>query len=315
MNGTGPVLPGWLKESPPAAEPRREHRRRRGFVEKSLYGFAEALRNELFAEQVARQPGLLQRLDPRVKVLTLLGLIGVAVALHQLLSLLLLNLWLFWLARSSRVPLRLFVRRVWIVVPLFTGVVVLPTLFNVVRPGTPLLVLFHLGHPVQVGPWTLPAVVTVTRQGAVSAALLVLRVGASVSLAVLLTLTTRWPALLKALGVLRLPAVFLSVLEMAYRYLFLLLQVSTETFSARRSRMVGRGTTREQRRFIASAMGSLWQRTQVIGAEVYGAMLSRGYTGTPRSTAKHRLRPSDGLWVLIVVLVSLFLLGGDRVLG
>ena len=60
---------------------------------------------------------------------------------------------------------RVFAKRVWIVVPLFTGVVVFPGLFNVVRPGTPLLVLFHLGGPVKLGFWKFPAEVAITRKG------------------------------------------------------------------------------------------------------------------------------------------------------
>ena len=317
MSGLPPSLPGWLEEPPregdePAA---RQRRRRVGFLEKTLHEFAEALRDEVFSEQLARQPGLLQRVDPRVKLLTVLALIGVAATLHHLLTLLLLNLWLFWLARSSRVPLRIFLKRVWIVVPLFTGVVVFPALFNVVHPGDPLLVLFHLPHPLHFGYWTVPAAVAITRQGLVSAALLVLRVGASVSLAVLLTLTTRWPVLLKALRVLCIPAVFLVVLEMTYRYVFLLLQVSTEMFTARQSRMVGRSSSGEQRRFVTAAMGSLWARTHATSEEVHQAMLSRGYTGEPRSLTRFRLQPSDGVWILVVLVLSFFLLGGDHVLG
>jgi len=309
-------LPDWLEEAPTAGEwPQKGRRPRRGFLEKSLGEFAEALRNEVFSEQLARQPGLLQRVDPRVKLLSVLALIVVAASLRHLVLLLLLNLWLFWLARASRVPLRIFARRVWIVVPLFTSVVVFPALFNVVRAGDPLLVLFHFSHSPHLGSWTLPAEVAITRQGATSAALLVLRVGASVSLAVLLTLTTRWPVLLTALRALRIPGVFLAVLEMAYRYVFLLLQVSAEMFTARKSRLVGRSTSREQRRFVATAMGSLWGRTRATSEEVHRAMLSRGYTGEPRSLARFRLRPSDGVWGLIVLLVIAFLLGGNHVLG
>lgn len=316
MNGVPPSLPSWLEEPPAAGDAEAgSFRRRRGFVEKTLHGFAEALRNEVFSEHLARQPGLLQRVDPRVKLLTVLAMIGVAAELRHPLPLLLLNLWLLCLARSSRVPLRTFLKRVWTVVPLFTAVVVFPALFNVVRPGDPLLVLFHLPRPLHFGSWIVPAAVAVTRQGAASAALLVLRVGASVSLAVLLTLTTRWPVLLKALGALRIPGMFLAVLEMTYRYVFLLLQVSGEMFTARRSRMVGRSTAREQRRFLTSAIGRLWGRTHATSEEVHDAMLSRGYTGVPRTLTRFRLCPGDGVWVVLVVVLSVLLIGGDRVLG
>ena len=316
MRESAPTLPSWLEELPPAdLPPGKGRRRRNGFLKKTLHGFAETLRDEVFSEELARRPGLLQRVDPRVKVLTAAALIGVANCLHHPAALVLLNLWLLWLARASRVPPGLFLRRVWAAVLLFTGVVAFPALFNAVRPGDPLLVLFHLSHPLHLGPWSLPAEVAVTRQGAASAALLLLRTGASVALAVLLGLTTPWPSLLKALGALRIPRIFLAVLEMSYRYVFLLLGVSTEMFTARRSRMVGRSTSCEQRRFVASVMGCLLGRSRAAAEEVHRAMLSRGFTGEPRSLARFRLRPSDGVWVALVLLLTVLLLGGDHALG
>jgi cobalt/nickel transport system permease protein len=185
----------------------------------------------------------------------------------------------------------------------------------VVRPGTPLLVLAHWSHPLQLGSWTLPQQLTITREGLTSAVLLLLRVGASVSLAVLLTLTTPWNVLLKALGVFRIPSLFITILEMTYRYIFLLLQTSSEMFMARRSRLVGPASSREQRWFVTAAMGTLWGKTHVTSEEVHSAMVARGYTGVPRSLQRFQMRPSDWLWAVFVALVALVFLGGDRVLG
>lgn len=309
-------LPGWL-ESPDALEVSggAPHRRRRSFLEKTLHAIAEALKNEVFSEHCAREPGFLQRVDPRAKLVTILLLIGAAGLVHHIPTLIAFNVWLFWLARISRIPIRLFVKRVWIVVPLFTGVVVFPATLNVVRPGTPLWVLFHFSHPLHLAGWTLPQEVAITSQGVTAAALLVLRVGASVSLAVLLTLTTRWSVLMKALGVLRVPEVFIAVLEMTFRYVFLLLQISSDMFSARKSRMVGRASSREQRRFVTGAMGSLWAKTHATSEEVHSAMLARGYTGHPRSLAHFEMKRSDTLWVAVVALLVLVMVGGDRFLG
>jgi cobalt/nickel transport system permease protein len=317
MSDTQCTMPLWVEEkaAPEPVGTGFQKRRRRGFIAKTLHDIAEVMRNEVFSEDLANRKGLLQRLDPRAKVLTVLLLIGAAGLLHHVLSLICLNIWLFWLARMSKVPMATFVKRVWIVVLLFTGIVVFPVLFNVVRPGTPLVVLFHLPHPLHLGFWTIPAEVAITRQGTMAALLIVLRVGASVSLAVLLTLTTRWQALLRALGVLRIPVVFLAVLEMTYRYIFLLLQTSSEMFMARRSRMVGRASGREERGFVTSAMGQLWAKTHATSEEVHDAMLSRGYTGEPRTLLSVRMKSSDWLWCLFALMVALLFVGGDRVLG
>jgi cobalt/nickel transport system permease protein len=315
MASTRKNLPRFLEEKAPP-EPAgtiSRRRRRRGVVTKTLHDLADVLRDEVFSEFLADRPGLLQRVDPRIKVLTVLLLIGTVGLLHHIFALILFNLWLFWLARASRVPMTIFLKRVWIVVPVFTGIVVFPVLFNVVRPGTPLIILFHFSHPLHLGFFTLPAELTITRQGTVAAALLLLRVGASVSLAVLLTLTTRWHALLKALSVLRIPVVFLAVLEMTYRYIFLLLQTSSEMFMARRSRMVGLVRDHEARGFITSVMGQLWHKTQIISEEVHDAMRSRGYTGQPKTLLPVRIKRSDWLWAVFTLVVALLFVGGDRV--
>jgi cobalt/nickel transport system permease protein len=308
-------VPSWLQEKlpPPPPQAAARHSARRGFIEKTLEAIAEALKNEIFSEFLASRPGLLQGLDPRAKLVTILFLIGVAGLCHHIFSLVVFNLWLFWLAKSSRIPLVTFAKRVWIVVPVFTGILVFPTLFNVVRPGTPLLVLFHLGHPVQLGYWTLPPEVAITKEGVTAAILLILRVGASVSLAVLLTLTTRWHTLLKALSVLRIPPVFLSVLEMTYRYIFLLLHTSSDMFMARRSRLVGRANSREERRFVTSAMGNLWTKTAVLSEEVHGAMLARGYAGVPKSLHRFHMKRSDWLWIVLVLFIAILFIGVDHI--
>jgi cobalt/nickel transport system permease protein len=310
-------IPRWLEAQDSTDALRTPQRRHRatGFMNKTLHDIAEAVKNEVFSESLASKRGLLQGLDPRAKLVTIFILIGATGFFHHIFTLLLFNLWLFWLARTSRVPINIFVRRVWIVVPLFTGILVLPALFNVVRPGTPLLVLIHLDRPHQLGLWTIPQDVAITQQGVTAAVLLVLRVGASVSLAVLLTLTTRWNTLLKALSVFRIPAVFITVLEMTYRYIFLLLQTSSEIFMAWKSRLVGRSSSHEQRWFLTSAMGCLWGRTHATSEEVHSAMLSRGYTGQPKTLLHFQMKRSDWLWTALALAVAVLFVGGDRVFG
>jgi cobalt/nickel transport system permease protein len=105
-------------------------------TEATLRGFARALSKALVAEHAARQPGLLQRLDPRVRVVGLLVL-GVAVVVCHRIEVIggMLALAAL-LAIASRVSLGSLVLRVWLVVLGFTGLIALPALF--VTPGYPL---------------------------------------------------------------------------------------------------------------------------------------------------------------------------------
>ena len=69
----------------------------------------------------------------------------------------------------------------------------------------------------------LPFGLGLTRQGLMAAAIITIRVATSISLVLLVTLTTPWARLLSALRALGVPRMFVLVIGMAYRYLFVLL--------------------------------------------------------------------------------------------
>lgn len=160
-----------------------------------------------------------------------------------------------------------------------------------------------------------PGTLTITRQGAYGALILILRVGASVSLTAILTLTTRWNVLLKALNMIFVPQIFITVLEMSYRYIYLFLQTAGDIFVARQSRTVGCTSAKEQRRFVTGAMGSLWGKAYAMSEEVHAAMISRGYTGLPKTLVTFKTKVLDWMWAVFIVFVSLFFLGGDRLIA
>ncbi|MEO9240773.1 MAG: cobalt ECF transporter T component CbiQ, partial [Jatrophihabitantaceae bacterium] len=219
-------------------------RRKGSYLQKTLTGAADLLRQVMFSDDSSSQPGLLQRLDPRAKVLGLLGLVVAGAFLHSIAALLVLYAGTLAGAVASRLPLSFFIKRVWLFVPIFTGIVLLPATLSVVTGGDVVLTLWHWhGHPEGF-----------TSQGLTSAALVVCRVASSISLVVLLTLTTPWTRLLAALRSLGVPRMFILIIGMAYRYLFLLLGVVTDMYQARAARTVG--TVRHDRRARAFVSAS-----------------------------------------------------------
>ncbi len=266
------------------------------FVAKTIGGVTAALEQSVFSEELARRPGLLQGVDPRAKVLAgLMMLIAVALTRHLVLVMA-VYLLATLLAALSRLPLVDFTRRVWMGIPLFAGVVALPSLF--LLPGRPLLTLLEAP----------PLHLALTDNGLASALLFVGRVGASVSLALLLVSATRWTDLLKALRVLRVPESFLVVLGMTYRYLFLLLRSANHLFMARASRTVGVTSGTEQRRWAAAAAGSLVSRSVKLSGDVLLAMQARGFDGEIRAGSPPRMRDGDWLSLALGLVLSAGLL-------
>jgi cobalt ECF transporter T component CbiQ len=243
------------------------------------------MEHALFAEELAHQPGLLQRLDPRVKVLALIALLLAVGMAHNLLVIALLYVLALLLAWRSALPLSTFVTRVWLLLPLFTGIIALPALF--ITPGPALL--------------QLPLGVAITRTGAQTAAFLLMRVSTSVSLATLLVLTTPWNDVLKSLSVLRVPDAIILILGMTYRYIHLLLRITGDMFLSRKSRRVGRQTSAADRRMLGASSGVLLEKSLQLSSEVYLAMQSRGFRGHSHTLQTFRMQARDWAGLLFAL--------------
>ncbi len=257
----------------------------RGFVETAAMGFARAITRAILSERTARQRGLLQSLDPRVRVVGLFSLV-LAVTLSRKIDVIAALFGLaVALALLSRVSLLTLVKRVWLVVLAFTGVIVLPAIF--LTPGS---TIAGLGSA------------RITEQGVRTAVLLILRVETAVTFTTLLILCTPWAHVLKALRALRLPKEAVTMLAMTYRYVFLLVETATQMFDARRSRTVGMLKSSEQRRMAARTAGVLLSKSLATSNEVYLAMQSRGFRGDVQVLSDFHMTMWDYLALLFFLL-------------
>jgi cobalt/nickel transport system permease protein len=271
------------------------------FLDKTLLAIAGVAEQSLFSEQYANRRGLLQALDIRFQLATFLFILVVISLLHTPQA-----LWLVYgaslvIAVFSRVPLLFFVKRVWLFVPLFSAAIVLPAVLNIVTPGEPLWVLLKLSRSYSCGPYTLPAEIAVTRQGLWGGIVFVSRVAASVSFAVLFTLTHRWADIFAGLRALFVPRVFVMTLSMTERYLFVFLRLVQDMYRARKSRTIRPFSAAVERDWTASRIGVTFRKSMEMSDDVYKAMLSRGFHGEFRSVNRLRSGPLDLLWLLAVL--------------
>lgn len=300
-------VPAWLlvpEPHAPAYEP-NGRRRARGFLDATTDQTARVLRRVVVADETAARPGLLQRLDPRTAVVAMLTvLVGLALVHH---ALVLLVAWavVVGLALASRVPLG-DLGRAWVAVPAFALLVAVPVTLSVVRPGDVVVTLWTW-HGAPQG---------LTAQGLVVAALLVTRVGCSVSVVLLVTATTSWTRLFAALGALGAPRVFVMVVAMAHRYLVLLTGVVADMVTSRRVRTVaGVRHDRAGRAVLGASAGALVGKAHQMADEVYQAMVARGYRGRTLTLRCFRFGPADAVAAVVVVAALAGLLAWDGALG
>jgi cobalt/nickel transport system permease protein len=301
------TTPAWLLEREPGLCPCGcvGKRRKGSYLEKTLRGSAGLLRQVMFSDELAHRPGLLQRLDPRAKVVGFLGLLVAASFVRSPWMLLACYLATLVMAAVSRLPVLFFIQRAWLFIPLFTGIVVLPATLSLVTPGEVILTIWQWNGEPQ----------GFTTQGLRSAAVLVLRVAGSVSLVVLLTLTTPWSRLLAGLRGLGVPKMFILVIGMAYRYLFHLLTSVMDMYEARKARSIGKQAhDRAARKFVAATAGALIGKSHYLAEEVHQAMTARGFRGDIKVLDRFRLGLLEAGWLAGVTCTATLALGGDTLL-
>ncbi len=250
---------------------------RPGFLTGTLVSFARSLSRALISETIARQRGLLQTLDPRVRVVGLFSLVLAVTLVRRLSAVGALFILALLLAISSRVSIGMLAKRVWLVVLGFTGIIALPALF--VTPGETLTQVTNS--------------IRITQQGAATALLLVARVETAVTLTTLLIVCTPWTHVLKALRAFRVPQEAILMLAMTHRYIFLLVETAGQMFESRQSRTVGVLPAAEQRHMTARTAGVLLSKSIGLSNEVFLAMQSRGFQGDVRLLSEFHMRAWD----------------------
>lgn len=302
-----PGAPDWLTQSEVGMCPCGciGKRKKGSHLDKTIVGASNVLRQAMFTDDMAARDGLMQRLDPRAKIVGLIVALIAAAFVRHIPVLVGTYVLALVLALASRLSLTFFVKRVWLFIPIFTGIVVLPATLNVITPGH---IVLDLGSPLG---WHLGF----TSQGLSAAGLIVMRVATSISFVVLVTITTPWAELLAALRALKVPKTFVLIIGMAYRYLFVLLGTVTDMFVARKARTFAPEQVKGGRAFVMSSAGALFGKAHGLSEEVYQAMVARGWSGDARTLRPVRIGALDASFMLACVAFAVLVIGGDRALG
>jgi len=259
------------------------------FIERSIIGALTFLKDSIFSEECAGTSGFLQSLDPRIKIVSFLLFIFKALLSVSVTDLLLFYVFCLILVLASKINLVFFLKRTWFFIPLFSLFIAWPAIFG---PGQALFV------------WHIPgAELIISRQGLAGAEIFIMRLLVCVSWAVLLNLTTRHFTLLKALKIFRIPQVFIMVLGMCYRYIYLFVEMIQNIYLAIKSR-IGIGVRYQKgQEIVAWNIVSLWNRSVELNEEVYKAMLSRGYRGEALAWNDFKIKAGDYLWLAATIMI------------
>lgn len=241
------------------------------------------------------------RFDPRVKIVSCLILLVIAVTLKSPVGLGAALLVTCLMIIVSRLPVGKILKRISLIIPF---VLVIGLFLPLIRPGTPL-------YSFNVGLFTF----NVTYQGLQASILFFLRIFCAALLIILVTFTTPFHVLLRSLSDLRIPQIFTHLIQFALRYFFVLSDEVLRMQRARRSRNFRPGKSFWSRRTlstIAGLMGVLFIRSYERGERVYYSMMSRGFRGKIQLLDDLKIQNRDIIYGTVIVLLGVIILLIDQ---
>jgi len=201
--------------------------------------------------------------DPRCKLVVFTGaaLMSVVIPQHSPLLYLVPALFLLVAGALTRFPLSRLLGPMALLIPVLSATALAVLLFD------------HRGTPVLAGSLTVTTG-ALARIGHLAAKSLL-----SVTALSILTHSTPTHELLSALRWFRVPALFVDLLQVTLRYLFMLREELARTRRAAASRGFG-ARWFWQAHVLGSMAGALFVRTHSRGEAIHRAMVARGYRGT-----------------------------------
>jgi cobalt/nickel transport system permease protein len=302
------MIPEWMKDvdvGPCSCS--AVYHGKKGFVGKTIDGIFSFLQEAFVSETYAKRDGLLQTLDPRAKLISILAVIFATSMVGDLHLLIVVYLATLLFAYLSKVDVLFFIKRVWLFIPIFAGIIALPMVFNIFFPGDPLIQLAYLGPGASLGPFSLPESIFITKQGVNMAIIFTMRVATCVSSVVLLFITTPQQVLFKSLRSVGVPKIYVLTLEMAYRYIFLLMDMVREMYSAKKARTIKSRSMFEEQKWVGGRMGYTLIRSIDMSEKVHMAMMSRGFNGDVKVLQQFNMLHRDYLAVAAAISLSVLL--------
>ncbi|HVN96574.1 MAG TPA: cobalt ECF transporter T component CbiQ [Syntrophorhabdaceae bacterium] len=262
------------------------------FFDRSLDHFAAFIKSTCIHWDGAQRQGLMQQLDPRVKLMFLFVFMAIISAKKTVMPEAAIGLFILILAGLSRLNLAAFYSKVLFLGFFFGFLVVLPSCLNLVSGGSVAWPLIHLSRQYEIWIYRIPQTIGITRQGLEGVLLITVRVINSLSLSFLIIHTTPFSEIIKALKALRVPDLFLMIITLSYKYIFVFAETVEDFHLARKSKVVEADAS-ETRDWIAQRLAFLFRKTRAHCEKIYEAMLARGFSGDMVFGELHNMKSAD----------------------
>jgi len=261
-------------------------------------------------EFYVKRPSAIHQIDARVKLIFILVFIIFAGLLpDEAWAAYILDLSLILsLALASQVGYRVVFKRSLLVLPILLAA--LPLIFFGPKPH----ISIELVHDIELN---------ISQPGSTRFLAITVKSWLCIQAAVLLAATTQFTDIVTAMKQLRVPVIFTSIIDLMWRYLFIMIEEAQCLLRARSSRSAHDHRSPFNLRFLiwqarmtGGMAGSLFLRSLERSDRVYAAMLSRGYCGELLPAERLPLSKENwkilggGIWVAGLIFLIGLLAGG-----
>ncbi len=278
------------------------------FIENGIHHLADIIKTGYLQWETAAKNGFLQKIDARVKVVFLLSYVVIVSLKKDIAGQAAMAAFVFGLCVASRLEIGALYKRVLFWGFIFGFLIALPSALNVITPGEVILPIVRFSRSYRVWIYHIPEEIGITRQGIAGVVMLTLRVMNSLALALLVSYTTRFTEIVRALKLLRVPDTFLIILTLTYKYIFIFAKTVEDMHLAKKSRLAGHVSNTDARTWIAGRFAFLFKRTQLRCEEIFKAMVGRGFSGNMQLHGFGKLQSQDWAAATALAIIAAFLL-------
>ncbi len=132
--------------------------------------------------------------------------------------------------------------------------------------------------------------------------LIVIKAAATIAALNILSYTTKWHHLTKAFKLIFIPDIFIFVMDITIKYIYVLGEYSLEMLYALKLRSVGKNERKNSS--AAKLMGNLFLKSKEAGEEMYSAMECRGFTGEYEVYRNFRFKKEDIIYSMLYLLLT-----------
>ena len=252
-------------------------------IEEAMNYFKRSMRSEF-----SRERGLLQSIDPASCFISSLIFLFASISCRNFEQIFLLFFASILIAISSRISLRRFLARTLFFIPIFTFIVMIPSMFSWITPGKAMLSFYSI---------------SITEEGIKKALLFTARVTVAISFPIVATMAFEWDDLMEGLRILKIPDLIIRILLICYRYTFLIANIAVNMLTSRRARILSKESWRTSWRWGGEAVGALMLKSMMLSENVHMAMLARGFG--KRIDDKAKIGKKGAIFIIVSLIISL----------